>query len=95
MLLSYLLAQSQDKLLLGEGVSDGRVLVVKAHDFQAVTKQHQIVLLLRNPFDAIWSFFQLESTSSHVGKLEEEIMQRANMREAFFKYTLSHRPVVC
>ena len=62
--------------LIGEGITDERVHIVKSHfperygykKFQA----HKIIMLTRNPFDAIDSYFNMAFTNTHTKSLGEE-----------------------
>ncbi|KAJ1455749.1 P-loop containing nucleoside triphosphate hydrolase protein [Pelagophyceae sp. CCMP2097] len=53
----------------GEGVTDGRVHVVKSHYPERVGcrkfKAHRAILLVRNPYDVIDSYFNMTLTNSH------------------------------
>ncbi|XP_050406984.2 WSCD family member AAEL009094 [Patella vulgata] len=53
----------------GEGVTNGSVIVIKTH---MLLRKHKVayeraVLLMRNPFEAYWSFFNLILSTSQTG----------------------------
>jgi len=59
----------------GEGVVDGRVLVVKSHyperhGYRKFTAD-KVIVLTRNPFDAVDSYFNLGMTNTHTESLDE------------------------
>lgn len=59
----------RDKGMYGEGITDSRVWVVKSHYPERrepkIFKANKIILLVRNPLDAIVSLFNMNATSSH------------------------------
>eukprot|EP00924_Labyrinthula_sp_SR-Ha-C_P005074 snap_masked-scaffold_1-processed-gene-20.50-mRNA-1 protein AED:0.13 eAED:0.13 QI:0/-1/0/1/-1/1/1/0/332 len=59
----------------GEGVVDDRVLFVKTHFPERLGavkfKSNKFILLVRNPFDSIVSYFNLVLTQSHTKTIEE------------------------
>jgi len=75
-------------LLPGEGIDSARVLVVKSHDFQPwfLHKKHKIIWLLRNPFDVIWSHFQLASTANHTGLIVRQELASDAARAKFVQF---------
>ena len=54
---------------LGENVTDSSVLVVKTHDHLSNSKNqfHKVILIVRNPHEALQSLFNYIYSSSHVG----------------------------
>lgn len=77
--LSLALADRHD--LVGEGItSPSQTPLVKTHwperiGFRAFTA-HRAVLLVRNPFDAIDSYWNLNVTNTHTDKVTEEIYRQ-------------------
>ncbi|XP_050406983.2 WSCD family member AAEL009094 [Patella vulgata] len=66
-----------DNGYLGEGITGGSVLVVKTHhryDDQRGIDGHykKAILLLRNPYDAILSWFQLALTDNHTATVSPQ-----------------------
>ncbi|KAK6181149.1 hypothetical protein SNE40_009074 [Patella caerulea] len=50
----------------GEGVTNGSVIVIKTHEAKNVRVVYErAVLLMRNPFEAQWSLFNLKISKSH------------------------------
>eukprot|EP00624_Nannochloropsis_granulata_P006779 evm.model.NODE_5140_length_16824_cov_22.923264.5 len=65
------------KGLRGEGVVDERAWVVKTHwperyGYRRFPTQ-RIILLVRNPFDAIHSYFNMGLTNTHEGRLADDL----------------------
>lgn len=65
------------KGLRGEGVVDERAWVVKTHwperyGYRRFPTQ-RVILLVRNPFDAIHSYFNMGLTNTHEGRLVDEL----------------------
>lgn len=65
-ILSSLLLQSGYK---GEGITDNSVWIVKSHYPERLGfikfRVNRILLLVRNPYDAIMSYFHMAMTNSH------------------------------
>jgi len=65
------------KGLRGEGVVDERAWVVKTHwperyGYRRFPTQ-RVILLIRNPFDAIHSYFNMGLTNTHEGRLADDL----------------------
>ena len=62
--------------LQGEGVTDKSVWVVKSHYPERVGfvrfKTNRVVVLIRNPFDALLSYFHMGMTNTHNRSLSAE-----------------------
>ena len=65
----------------GEGVTDGRVLAVKTHFPERLGHERfkcgRVIILVRNPFDAIVSYFNMVLTQTHTKSIK---------RSEFVKY---------
>jgi hypothetical protein len=65
----------------GEGIVDSSVWVVKTHFPERMgyvqMKGDRVILLVRNPFDAIESYFHLGLTNTHDKSLTDEVTGRA------------------
>ena len=63
------------RLLPAEGVDSGAVLVVKAHlnpaKYMPQTTAERIILLVRHPFDAIWSEYNRRIAGGHANAAGE------------------------
>lgn len=63
---------------IGEGITDQSVWVVKSHFPERMgyirCQVSRVILLVRNPFDAIESYFHMAMTNSHDKMLSEEVM---------------------
>lgn len=63
----------------GEGVADSSVWVVKSHFPERMGylrfRANRVVLLVRNPFDSIESYFHMGLTNTHDKMLTQEVMQ--------------------
>ena len=71
-------ALAVDHNLVGEGVTQ-RVRVVKSHYPErsgSVVTGHKVVLLIRNPFDAIDSYWNLNLTKTHTETVTESVYQQ-------------------
>lgn len=66
-----------DFLSIGEGVVDDSVWMVKTHYPERMGylkfKARRIVLLVRNPFDAIESYFHMGMTNTHDKHLSPQV----------------------
>jgi hypothetical protein len=62
----------------GEGIYDGSVLVVKSHFPERMGyikfNAQKIILLVRNPFDSIESYFHMGMTNTHDKSLSDEVL---------------------
>ena len=60
-----------------EGVSDGRVIAVKTHfhDIHTLTRYDKVILIVRNPWDAILSFFHYVTQKSHTNTAKRPIIK--------------------
>lgn len=62
----------------GEGIADDSVWIVKSHYPERVgylpIDASVVVMIVRNPFDAISSYFQMGMTNSHNKTLTEEVI---------------------
>ncbi len=70
------------KGLRGEGVVDDRAWVVKTHWPERCGYRrfpaHRVILLVRNPFDAVSSYFNMGLTNTHEQTLADVSQPRAN-----------------
>lgn len=61
----------------GEGIADDSVAVVKSHfpERSGYVKfpAQRVILLVRNPIDAVFSYFQMAMTNTHDKTLQSEI----------------------
>jgi len=67
-----------DRGFIAEGITDDRVWMVKTHFPERARpggegiRGHKVMLMMRNPFDSIDSYFNLRTTGTHDQSLEEE-----------------------
>lgn len=63
---------------LGEGITDSSVWIVKSHFPERLGfiqfKVARIILLVRNPFDALTSYFHMGMTDTHDKNLSNEVI---------------------
>jgi hypothetical protein len=63
-------------VLQGEGITDDSVFVVKTHYPERPGyirfRAQKAVLLVRNPFDAIYSYFHMALTNTHTDTLTDD-----------------------
>lgn len=63
----------------GEGIADSSVWVVKSHFPERMGylrfRTNRVILLVRNPFDSIESYFHMSLTNTHDKMLTQEVMQ--------------------
>ena len=68
---------------IGEGVVDDSVWMVKTHYPERMGylkfKVRRIVLLIRNPFDAIESYFHMGMTNTHDKHLSNKVLYSVQM----------------
>ena len=59
------------------GVADGRVIAVKTHlhDIHTLTRYDKVILIVRNPWDAIWSHFHYVTQKSHTNTADRLIIE--------------------
>ena len=82
--------QLKDMGLLGEGIVDNTVLVVKTHfpermgyiDFPCT----KCILIVRNPLDCMTSLFNMIATSSHSESIQENHMEREDIQELWHEF---------
>lgn len=84
-----LLCSPPNSVLPGEGACDG--VLLKRHtrggkyDGKFVQSCPNLpakrIILLRNPFDAIWASYQLRQTGSHVGRIREADFNSAHFEQ--------------
>ena len=84
----HLNQQLIDAGMVGEGVSDERVWIVKTHYPERLGRvkfnAKRAIVLVRNPFDAIVSYFNMVITQSHTHSLlEDEYVKYADIWESF------------
>ena len=74
----------KESMFPGEGINGPRVLVVKLHEIPSyIQASFKVVFLIRNPFEVIWSHFQLFVTSNHAGIVPAQRMQHEDTRIEF------------
>ena len=64
-------------VLQGEGVTDSSVWIVKSHFPERIGfvrfQANRVVVLVRNPFDALLSYFHMGMTNTHNRSLSTEV----------------------
>ncbi|KAK7088832.1 WSCD family member CG9164-like [Littorina saxatilis] len=59
--------QTVSRGFLGEGVRDGTVVAIKTHRVEKEHPYDRAILIIRNPYDAIFAEFNRQGSRSHVG----------------------------
>jgi hypothetical protein len=82
--------QLVDAGMLGEGFVDGRVFAIKTHFPERLgrcqVRAPRAILVVRNPFDAIVSYFNMVVTETHTETVEDhEFLRLASMWDAFLR----------
>jgi Sulfotransferase domain len=78
---------------IGEGICDESVIVVKSHFPERLGyvqfETQKIILLVRNPFDAIESYFHMGMTNTHNKSLTAEVCSALQLCTVFVTYSKS------
>ena len=78
---------------LGEGVCDDSVFIVKSHFPERlgyrIFSSHRILLLVRNPFAAIESYFHMGLTNSHNKSLSDRVRYSSEITSLFQDFLLN------
>lgn len=66
-------------LFQGEGVTDESVWIIKSHYPERIGyvrfKCSRVIVLIRNPFDSLLSYFHMGMTNTHNRTLAPEVLQ--------------------
>lgn len=80
---------------LGEGITDNSVLIVKSHFPERLGfikfRVKKIILLVRNPFDAILSYFHMGMTNTHDKNLTDEAFE--SVRSEFERFLVNEASI--
>ena len=78
---------------IGEGICDDSVFIVKSHFPERlgyrIFNSHRILLLVRNPFAAIESYFHMGLTNTHNKSLSDQVRHSSKISELFHEFLIN------
>ena len=81
----------------GEGIADSSVWVVKSHFPERMGylrfRTKRVILLVRNPFDSIESYFHMGLTNTHDKMLTKDVMQSEPLQDLWRDFVLNEASV--